>query len=149
MATPRLSAARALAWCAWAVFCFTAVASSSMLAAVSSSEAACSSVREDRLVLPDAISAAPVLISFTLRRTSATVRVKLSCIRFKAANNTPISLSAMAATRCVRSPEAMRSKCTAASFRGDSTWRLMNRQHPIARISARPNMTMAAASACR
>ncbi|MOA46347.1 hypothetical protein D3C78_1688460 [compost metagenome] len=101
------------------------------------------------MVLPDAISAEPVLISFTLRRISATVRVRLSCMRFKAANNTPISLSAPAATRCVRSPEAMRSKCTAASFSGDSTWRLMNRQHPSARIRARPNMTIAAASACR
>jgi len=33
-----------------------------MDAAVSSRDAACSSVRDDRLVLPDEISAAPVLI---------------------------------------------------------------------------------------
>ncbi len=146
-ATPRLSAARPLAWCACSVFCLTAVASSSMEAAVSSSEAACSSVRDDRLVLPEAISAAPVLISVTLRRTSATVRVRLSCMRLSAVNRTPISLSEFTATRWVRSPDAMRSKCRAASFSGCSTWRLMKRQQPSARTAARASMMMVDSSA--
>ena len=59
--------------------------SSSMLAAVSSSEAACCSVREDRSMLPAAISRAPVWISSTPWRTAETVRARLSCMRLTAA----------------------------------------------------------------
>ena len=59
--------------------------SSSMLAAVSSSEAACCSVREDRSMLPAAISRAPVWISSTPWRTAETVWARLSCMRLTAA----------------------------------------------------------------
>ncbi|CSF43380.1 Uncharacterised protein [Shigella sonnei] len=52
--------ARWLAWRAFSAFCFTVAVSYSMLAAVSSSEAACCSVREERSLLPVAISLAPL-----------------------------------------------------------------------------------------
>ena len=52
--------ARWLAWRAFSAFCFTVAVSCSMLAAVSSSEAACCSVREERSLLPVAISLAPL-----------------------------------------------------------------------------------------
>ncbi len=65
-------------------FCFTVEASSSIEAAVSSSDAACCSVRLDRSVLPAEISREPTLISSTPRRTADTVRVRLSCMRLSA-----------------------------------------------------------------
>ncbi|MNR39604.1 hypothetical protein D3C85_1578270 [compost metagenome] len=58
----------------------TVDSSCSMLAAVSSSEAACCSVRLDRSWLPAAISLEPVLISATPSRTACTVRTRLACI---------------------------------------------------------------------
>ncbi|MNC14037.1 hypothetical protein D3C75_618030 [compost metagenome] len=49
-----------LAWRAFSAFCLTVAVNCSMLAAVSSSEAACCSVREDRSLLPIEISLAPL-----------------------------------------------------------------------------------------
>ncbi|CUJ76485.1 Uncharacterised protein [Achromobacter xylosoxidans] len=109
-ATSDALAASWFAWRALSAFCLTVEASSSIEAAVSSSEAACCSVRLDRSVLPAAISCEPVLISSTPRRTEETVRVRLSCMRLRAANNWPISLVLRTSTRAVRSPPAMRSK---------------------------------------
>ncbi len=104
-------------------FCLTVEANSSIEAAVSSSEAACSSVRLDRSVLPAEISREPTLISSTPRRTVATVRVRLSCMRFNAANSWPISLLLRTSTRAVRSPAAILSKCWPASLSGRTTRR--------------------------
>ncbi|CUJ36477.1 Uncharacterised protein [Achromobacter sp. 2789STDY5608633] len=109
-ATSDALAASWLAWRALSAFCLTVEASCSIEAAVSSSEAACCSVRLDRSVLPAAISCEPVLISSTPRRTEDTVRVRLSCMRLSAANSWPISLVLRTSTRAVRSPPAMRSK---------------------------------------
>ncbi len=53
------ASASALAARALSVFCRTVAVSSSMLAAVSSSDAACVPVRADRSALPPAISPAP------------------------------------------------------------------------------------------
>ncbi|VWC15713.1 hypothetical protein BUB20358_05547 [Burkholderia ubonensis] len=55
-ATSDALAASVVAWRALSEFCLTVAVSSSMLAAVSSSDAACSSVRDDRSMLPAAIS---------------------------------------------------------------------------------------------
>ena len=68
-------------------------------------------------------------------------------MRLRAVNSTPISLVELTATRCVRSPEAMRSKCVAASLRGCSTWRLMKRQQPSVSAAARASMMMVDSSA--
>ncbi len=51
-----------------------------MLAAVSSSDAACCSVREERSLLPAEISLAPVKMVSVLSRTVLTVRASACCI---------------------------------------------------------------------
>ena len=117
-------------------FCFTVEASCSIEAAVSSSEAACCSVRLDRSVLPAEISREPTLISSTPRRTADTVRVRLSCMRLIAANSEPISLVLRTSMRPVKSPPAILSKWPPASCNGRSTVRLMKTQQPSARITA-------------
>ena len=81
-----------LASCAMPAFCFTVEASSSMLAAVCSSDAACCSVRLERSALPEEISRAPTWISSTPRRTEDTVRTKPSCMLLSAVSKAPISL---------------------------------------------------------
>ncbi|MNL51436.1 hypothetical protein D3C87_1745380 [compost metagenome] len=100
---------------------FTVDDSSSMLAAVSSNDAACCSVREDRSMLPAAISREPVWISSTPRRTADTVRLKLSCMRLTAAYSTPISLLPRCSMRLLKSPPAMRSNKRPASCSGRNT----------------------------
>ena len=142
-ATSMLTAASWLAWAALSAFCFTVAASCSMVAAVCSSAAACSSVRLDRLALPAAISAEPMLISSTPWRTVETVRVRPSCMRLSAANRAPISLLERVSTRLVRSPPAMRSKCMPASRSGSSTPRRMKAQHNAASSRAVDNRAMA------
>ncbi|CAB3694320.1 hypothetical protein LMG26696_05070 [Achromobacter pulmonis] len=109
-ATSEALAASWFAWRALSAFCLTVEASSSIDAAVSSSEAACCSVRLDRSVLPAAISREPTLISSTPRRTVATVRVRLSCMRLTAPNSWPISLLLRTSMRPVKSPPAIFSK---------------------------------------
>ncbi|MNV76249.1 hypothetical protein D3C71_1695880 [compost metagenome] len=95
-------------------------------------------MRLDRSVLPAEISRDPTLISSTPRRTAATVRVRLSCMRFTAAIKWPISLLAVASTRTVRSPPAILSKLSLTARKGRSTTRFMNRKAPrdTARINA-------------
>ncbi len=51
-----------------------------MLAAVSSREAACCSVREDRSALPEAICVEPVAMLSLLARTEPTTRLSAACI---------------------------------------------------------------------
>ncbi|CAB3923996.1 hypothetical protein LMG1864_05651 [Achromobacter ruhlandii] len=137
-ATSEALAASWLAWRALSAFCLTVEASSSIDAAVSSREAACCSVRLDRSVLPAEISRAPTLISSTPRRTVATVRARLSCMRLTAAIKAPISLLECTSTRVVRSPPAMRSKLSPTTRSGRSTTRFMNRNAPsdTARITS-------------
>ena len=69
-----------LAWRAFSALLLTVESSCSMLAAVSSSEAACCSVRLDRSWLPAAISLDPIWISCTPARTACTVRTRLACM---------------------------------------------------------------------
>ena len=108
----------------------TVEASCSIEAAVSSSEAACSSVRLDRSVLPAEISREPTLISSTPRRTADTVRVRLSCMRLTAANSWPISFVELTSTRVVRSPAAILSKLSPTERNGRRMTRFMNRNAP-------------------
>ncbi len=77
-ATSDALAASVLACCALSAFCLTVEVSSSMLAAVSSSDAACCSVRWLRSVLPVAISFAAPPIAPLLSRTRLTVSVRRS-----------------------------------------------------------------------
>ncbi|CAB3918631.1 hypothetical protein LMG1860_06259 [Achromobacter denitrificans] len=137
-ATSEALAASWLAWRALSAFCFTVEASSSIEAAVSSREAACSSVRLDRSVLPAEISREPTLISSTPRRTADTVRVRLSCMRLTDAISVPISLVESTSTRTVRSPAAILSKLSLTARKGRRTTRFMNRNAPsqTARITA-------------
>ncbi|MNN34202.1 hypothetical protein D3C81_1479970 [compost metagenome] len=80
-------AASWLAWRALSAFWPTVAVSCSMLEAVSSSEAACSMVREDKLRLPSAISWAPSWISWLLSRTVPTVAARRCWIWASEVNN--------------------------------------------------------------
>ncbi|MNT36229.1 hypothetical protein D3C72_1722990 [compost metagenome] len=123
------------AWRALSAFWRTTVVSSSMLAAVCSSDEACSSVRCDRSRLPveicwvaDAIESAPV-------RTSATMRERLACIAASACIMRPISFFEMLVMREVRSPRAMRSNTASASCTGATMARLRVKVHNAATTS--------------
>ncbi|VWC38335.1 hypothetical protein BUB20358_06787 [Burkholderia ubonensis] len=107
-----------LAWRAFSAFCRTVPVSCSMLDAVSCSDAACSSVRCDRSVLPVAISRAPTSIDSAPRCTDCTIAVTASCIRRMPPNRRPISFVLWTCTGSVRSPAAMRSKCATACSSG-------------------------------
>ncbi|VWC52072.1 hypothetical protein BLA6863_08017 [Burkholderia lata] len=107
-----------LACRAFSAFCRTVPVSCSMLDAVSCSDAACSSVRCDRSMLPVAISRAPTSIDSVPRCTACTIVVTASCIRLMPPNRRPISFVLNTLTGCVRSPPAMRSKCAIASSSG-------------------------------
>ncbi|KGD93153.1 hypothetical protein JL37_15565 [Achromobacter sp. RTa] len=82
------------------------------------------------------------MISSTPRRTDATVRVRLSCMRLIAANRWPISLVLRTSMRPVKSPAEIFSKWLPASRNGRSTVRLMNSQHPSASAREIASMTM-------
>ena len=72
-ATSRAPAASWLAWLALFAFCFTVAVISSRLAAVSSSAALCSCVREFRLELPSAICSDAALIALAPSRILPTI----------------------------------------------------------------------------
>ena len=86
---PTRSMPACCACCALSVFCLTVEVSSSMLAAVSSSDAACCSVRWLRSVLPVAISLAALPIAPLLSRTRPTVSVRRSFISARRAAGRP------------------------------------------------------------
>jgi hypothetical protein len=102
------SRARPLARVALSALLATVDVNSSMLAAVCSSADDCCSVRDDRSVLPAAISFAPVVTASEPARTFATVSVSPCCIRDSARSNCPISLRPASGTLIVRSPSATR-----------------------------------------
>jgi hypothetical protein len=87
-------------------FCRTVLVSSSIDDAVSSSELACSSVRDDRSRLPLAISADAVAMVSVPLRTWPTMRIRLSFISFSAPSSWPVSSLVCTSMRLVRSPEA-------------------------------------------
>ncbi len=100
------SSASALAWRALSEFCLTADVSCSIEAAVSSSELACCSVREDKSRLPATIWLEPVAMVSVARRTSPTMPARPSRMRFMA--NSKLSLSpGRITTGTDRSPAAI------------------------------------------
>ena len=92
-----------------------------MLVAVSSRDAACCSVREDRSVLPRAISELPTKIELLLLRTLETMPDRLSCMSRMAANSLPISLRPGTWIRWDRSARAIRCRFSTASCSGATT----------------------------
>ncbi|MNT39120.1 hypothetical protein D3C72_1753410 [compost metagenome] len=78
-----------------------------MEAAVSSSAEACCSVRADRSLLPDAISALAVATPSALCRTLPTMLARRDCMVANACNNWPVSSLPAATMGWVRSPSAM------------------------------------------
>ena len=122
-----------LACRALSAFCFTVAVNCSMLAAVSSSEAACSSVRCDRSSLPaeiwrlaDAIDPA----DWRIPPIVACSRACMSCIAAIMLVRSP----ARTGTGCVRSPCAMRVASAAAS--SGSPPRLLRTLRMITSIAA-------------
>jgi hypothetical protein len=106
-----------LAWRALSAFCLTVEVSSSIDDAVSSSELACCSVREDRSWLPAAIWPDAVAMVSVPLRTSPTIFVRLSFISRSARSSWPVSFVLSTLIERVRSPAAELSR---ANFRGKS-----------------------------
>ncbi|MNQ90143.1 hypothetical protein D3C85_1054730 [compost metagenome] len=94
------------AWSAFSLFCRTVDVSSIIEAAVSSSELACSSVREDRSILPLAISAEAMAMASVPVRTRPTMAARLPLIAFRARSRSPISSRLPSATTARKSPAA-------------------------------------------
>ena len=107
-----------LAWRAFSAFCLTVWVSSSIELAVSSSEPACASVRDDKSALPSAISPDAVVIAPIPTRTCSKVVVKLIRISSSARDKSPISSLARVATLTVKSPWAMLCARSTALYKG-------------------------------
>jgi hypothetical protein len=90
-ATPAVVSARVLAWRALSAFCFTVDVSSSIEDAVSSSELACCSVREDRSWLPAATCDDAVAMASVPLRTVVTVATRFSFMVLRAPSSWPNS----------------------------------------------------------
>ena len=105
-ATPEALSASWFACWALSAFCRTVDVSSSIDDAVSSSELACSSVREDRSRLPLAICDDAVAIVSVPPRTWPTMFTRLEFMSFSACSSWPVSSVVCTSIRLVRSPEA-------------------------------------------
>ncbi|MNN35841.1 hypothetical protein D3C81_1497060 [compost metagenome] len=109
------SLASALACRALSAFCFTVAVNCSMLAAVSWSDAACCSVRDDKSRLPAAICPVAVPMASVRSSTEPTVRISACCMPCRLLIIMPISsLARVSMLRC-RSPPAMCSNSTMAA----------------------------------
>ncbi|MNN49209.1 hypothetical protein D3C81_1637210 [compost metagenome] len=97
---------------------FTVDVSSSMDDAVSSSELACSSVRDDRSRLPAAISLDAVLIDSVPARTWPTILTSLSFMFFSACINCPVSSRLSTTIWLVRLPADTASATSTARVMG-------------------------------
>ena len=112
-ATSDADAASWLAWRALSAFCFTVEVSSSIDEAVSSSELACCSVRDDRSRLPAAISREAVAMVSVPLRTWPTMSTRLSRICFISTSRLPL-----VATRwCRWRSTGRRRRCCRRSWR--------------------------------
>ncbi len=113
-ATLEADTASWLAWRALSAFCLTVEVSSSIEAAVSSSELACCSVREDKSWLPAAIWLEAVAMVSVPLRTLPTMPTRLSFMSLRACISWPVSSLLFTSMRLVRSPDATeRATCTA------------------------------------
>ncbi|CAJ4955989.1 Uncharacterised protein [Burkholderia pseudomallei] len=109
-ALPLFAISDALACRALSALRRTVPVSSSMLDAVCSSAAACSSVREDRSMLPAAICRAAVAIDSLPTRTARTVPARLACIFASPSSSRPISSRRSTTIGRRSSPAAIASK---------------------------------------
>ena len=96
-----------LAWAALSALLHTVAPSSVIVAEVSSSALACSSVRWLRSALPAAISDEPSAIDCDASRTSPTMRARLPCMAPSEASTLPCGARSAPAMR-PRLPPAMR-----------------------------------------
>ena len=136
-ATAEACSTRRSAWLALLAFCCTVLVSSSIDAAVSSSEEACSSVRWDRSELPCAICEDAEAMLSQPSRTSRTMRARLSFISLSAPIRSPVSSRVATLMSVVRSP--------AATWRAAFTACCNGRTIP--RVTSQPsNMPMATPS---
>ena len=114
-----------------------------MLAAVSSREAADSSVRCARCRLPAASSREPVSIWLLASRTLLTELTKACCIRCIARTRRPISVSPSPVIRCVRSPLAI---CSSWAIDSSSGRRIItrsaNQASSASKMLSRPAITI-------
>ncbi|MOA24791.1 hypothetical protein D3C78_1454840 [compost metagenome] len=100
-----------------------------MEAAVSSSELACSSVREDKSWLPAAIWPEAVAMVSVPWRTSPTTRARLAFMSFKACINWPVSSRLLTSMWLLRSPAATVSASLTAWARGRVMLEVSNQAH--------------------
>ena len=105
-ATSDALAASRLASRALSAFCFTVEVNSSMAEAVFSSELACISVRDDRSMLPAAISREAVPMVSVPARTWPTISTKLPRILFISTSRLPATARSVLMSTA-RSPWAM------------------------------------------
>ncbi|AIO45545.1 methyl-accepting chemotaxis sensory transducer domain protein [Burkholderia cepacia] len=114
-ATSDAFAASVLACCAFSAFRRTVDVNSSIVAAVSCSDAACSSVRWLRSRLPDAISLTACAMLFDESRTRPTMPISRSFIVRSASSRSRVSSLPRTSMRLPRSPFAtVRATSTAA-----------------------------------
>ena len=118
LAVTEATSASSLAWLALSAFSFTVAVNSSMLAAVSSSAAACSSVREERSLLPVEISVAPRQMFSLPWRILLTASRRLSCIANSSGITWPTQLRPISSSGWLRSPCAISLKCARIRFSG-------------------------------
>ncbi|MNL23466.1 hypothetical protein D3C87_1448560 [compost metagenome] len=137
-ATPDADAASPLAVRARSVFCFTMAVSSLMLDAVSSSVAACSSVRWDRSVLPAAIWCDADEIESLDALMRVTRSVSMSSISPSPPSRRPKSPPRSVSNSLLRSPAATVSAMNSASLSGISMARVRRNQHTTLASSTAP-----------
>ncbi|MNQ86082.1 hypothetical protein D3C85_1012660 [compost metagenome] len=142
-ATSEAETASWFACSALSAFCFTVEVSSSIDAAVCSSELACCSVREDRSSLPEAIWLDADITPATFAPTSATMAKRLALIWFNARSSPAISSPGRTVKR-TRSPPAMVRATSIASSSGRNTVRPRNAPRP-SHASAAPRLPAATA----
>ncbi len=136
------SRASSLACLAFSLLRRTVAVSSSMLAAVSSSDAACSSVRRLRSALPAAISAdAPAMLPL-LWRTRETISVRRSFMSRSADSKRPVSSRATTAIRLLRSPRATVCATSTAVCMGRVMERVISSPPAAASTTAAMDMTI-------
>ncbi len=122
-------------------FCCTVLVSSSIEAAVSSSEEACSSVRCDRSALPCAICDDADAMFSQPSRTSLTMRARLSFMALSAPIRSPVSSRVTTRISVVRSPAATWRAADTASPSGRTMPRVTS--HPNSMPTATPAIARA------
>jgi len=117
--------------------------------AVSSSELACCSVRDDRSRLPPAIWPDAAVMVSVLPRTSETMRIRLSFMCFNACNNCPASSRVVRSMRLVKSPAATVCAIRTACANGCVIERAIPQANPAPTKSASMPNTISTFSAVR